>query len=540
MLAGTAVFVNAGTRLGAVTSLSGLLSPGLLLSFALLGLFPLLARHGLSLIQTRRALSGFSKPRTFDYNLVVIGAGSAGLVSAYIAAAVKAKVALIERGEMGGDCLNSGCVPSKALLRSAKLAAYARRAEEFGLRTGEVACDFAATMERVQRIVERIAPHDSMERYRALGVDCIAGSARVVSPWSVEVNGRVLTTRNIVVASGARPWVPPIPGLREAGFLTSETLWELREQPRRLVVLGGGPIGCELAQAFARLGSHVTQVERGPHLLPREDAEVSALLCARFAAEGVRVLTGHAALRVENRDAGKVLVCSSSGAEVQIPFDAILVAVGRRPDVSGFGLEELGVRLSEHGTLETDGFLRTSIPTIFCAGDAAGPWQFTHTASHQAWYATVNALFAPFKTFRVDSRVIPWCTFTDPEVARVGLSEAEARERQVPFEVTRFPLAELDRAIAESETQGWVKVLTVPGKDTILGVTIVGPHAGDLIAEYVLAMKHGIGLNQILATIHVYPTLAEANKLAAGVWKREHAPQRLLRWVERYHAWRRG
>jgi len=540
MLAGTAVYVNAGTQLGQLESAAGILSPALLISFALLGLFPLAAKKILAIVKERQTMGRFPKPKRFDYNLVVIGAGSAGLVSSYIAAAVKAKVVLIEKHKMGGDCLNTGCVPSKALIRSAKMLAYGRRAAEFGLNQSETAFDFAAVMERVQRVIKQVEPHDSIARYTGLGVECLIGEARITSPYTVEVNGRVLTTRSIIIATGASPFVPPIPGLKEAGYLTTDTLWELRDKPERLVVLGGGPIGSEMTQAFARLGCQVTQVEMAPRLMIREDSEVSALIRERFEAEGVRVLTDHAAKQVVIENGEKILQCEHQGAQVCIPFDQIIVAVGRKPNVKGFGLEELGVRLSERGTVEADPFLRTSIPTILCAGDVAGPYQFTHTAGHQAWYAAVNALFSPFKAFKVDYRVIPWCTFTDPEVARVGLSEDEARQQQVPFEVTRYPLEDLDRAIADSEAHGWVKILTIPGKDRILGVTIVGPHAGDLLAEYVLAMKHGIGLNQILGTIHIYPTLAEANKMAAGVWKREHAPQKLLAWVEKFHAWRRG
>ena len=540
MLAGTAVYINAGTQLGQLESAAGILSPALLLSFALLGLFPLAAKKILAIVKERQTMSRFPKPKRFDYNLVVIGAGSAGLVSSYIAAAVKAKVALIEKHKMGGDCLNTGCVPSKALIRSAKMLAYGRRATEFGLNQGETKFDFAAVMERVQKVIAKVEPHDSIERYTSLGVECLTGEARITSPYTVEVNGRVLTTRSIILATGASPFVPPIPGLAEAGYLTSDTLWELRDKPERLVILGGGPIGSEMTQVFARLGCQVTQVEMAPRIMIREDPEVSALIRERFEAEGVRVLTDHAAKQVVIENGEKILLCEYQGTQVRIPFDQIIVAVGRKPNVKGFGLEELGVRLSERGTVEADPFLRTSIPNILCAGDVAGPYQFTHTAGHQAWYAAVNALFSPFKSFAVDYRVIPWCTFTDPEVARVGLSEDEAKAQKIPFEVTRYPLDDLDRAIADSEAHGWVKILTVPGKDKILGVTIVGPHAGDLLAEYVLAMKHGIGLNKILGTIHVYPTLAEANKMAAGVWKREHAPRKLLAWVEKFHAWRRG
>jgi pyruvate/2-oxoglutarate dehydrogenase complex dihydrolipoamide dehydrogenase (E3) component/uncharacterized membrane protein YdjX (TVP38/TMEM64 family) len=540
MLVGTAVYVNAGTQLGQIESLSGILSPGLLFSFILLGIFPLIARKGVVIMKNRQTLKAFPKPKSFDYNLVVLGAGSAGLVSSYIAAAVKARVALIEKHKMGGDCLNTGCVPSKALIRSAKLLAYGRRATEFGFRKTETEFEFCEVMERVKRVVGKVEPHDSVERYSTLGVECLQGEARITSPYSVEVNGRTLTTRSIIIATGASPLVPPIPGLDQVDYLTSDNLWQLRELPRRLVVLGGGPIGCELAQAFARFGAEVTQVEMAPQLMGREDPDVAEFIRGRFEAEGVRVLTAYTAKHVIVEENEKILICEHQEQDVRIPFDQILVAVGRRPNTTSFGLEELGVRISERGTIDTDPFLRTNFPNIFCAGDVAGPYQFTHTAGHQAWYAAVNALFGDFKKFRVDYRVIPWATFTDPEVARVGLNETEARQQKIDHEVTVFQLAELDRAIAESETHGWIKIITPPGKDKILGVTIVGSHAGDLIAEYILAMKHGLGLNKILGTIHPYPTLAEANKMAAGEWKKAHVPEKLLVWIEKLHAWRRG
>src|SRR6056297_45302 len=540
MLAGTAVYVNAGTQLGQIESLGGILSPGLLFSFVLLGIFPLIARKGVDMVQKRRTLKDFPKPQCFDYNIVVLGAGSAGLVSSYIAAAVKSKVALIERDKMGGDCLNTGCVPSKALIRSAKILNYGRRADEFGLCRTDIDFDFASVMERVQQVVTKIEPHDSVERYTGLGVDCIQGEARIISPYRVQVGERILTTRNIIVATGAAPFVPPIPGLDQVDYLTSDNLWQLRELPKRLVVLGGGPIGCEMTQVFARFGAQVTQVEMAPHIMGREDADVANFVRQRFVAEGVQVLTNHAAKEVVVQGDDKLLVCEHQGERVEIPFDQLLIAVGRKARVEGFGLEELGVRVSERGTVDVDPFMRTNIPNIFCAGDVAGPYQFTHVAAHHAWFAAVNALFGDVKKFQVDYRVIPWCTFTDPEVARVGLNEADARQQGIEVEVTRFELEELDRAIAEEETHGWVKVLTPPGKDKILGATIVGTHAGDLIAEYILAMKHGLGLNKILGTIHPYPTLAEANKMAAGEWKKAHVPEKLLAWVERFHTWRRG
>ncbi len=546
MLAGTLVYVNAGTQLARIESLSGIVSPGVLGSLVLLGVFPLIAKKLIDLFQARKVYARFKKPARFDRNLVVIGGGSAGLVTAYIAAAIKAKVTLVEKHALGGDCLNTGCVPSKALIRSAKFLSHVQRAQEFGMRGATADFDFGEVMERVQRVIKQIEPHDSVERYTGLGVDVAQGTARIVSPWEVQVthrDGRIetLTTRAIVIAAGARPFVPPIPGLADLGpseLLTSDNVWQLRQRPERLVVLGGGPIGSELTQAFARLGSRVTQVEMLPRILVREDPEVSELVTARFRAEGITVLTGHKALRVQGSGPEKVLVVEADREEKHIPFDAILVAVGRVANLKGYGLEELGVTTGR--TVEVNGYMQTHFPNIYAAGDVAGPYQFTHTAAHQAWYAAVNALFDPFKKFNADYRVIPWATFVEPEVARVGLNEIEAKEKKIPYEVTLYGMDDLDRAIADSEAHGFVKVLTVPGKDRILGVTIAGEHAGDLLAEYVLAMKHGIGLNKILGTIHTYPTLAEANKYAAGNWKRAHAPQALLAWVERFHAWRRA
>ncbi|MDG5468579.1 dihydrolipoyl dehydrogenase [Deltaproteobacteria bacterium IMCC39524] len=540
MLPGTAVYVNAGTQLGQIESAAGILSPGILISFVLLGIFPLIAKRIIDIIKSRKAFDGWEKPEKFDYNLVAIGAGSGGLVSAYIAAAVKAKVALIEKDKMGGDCLNTGCVPSKALIRSAKMISYAKRAKEFGLQSGHVEYDFGEVMERVQRVIKKVEPHDSIERYTALGVDCFTGEAKITSPWTVEVDGETLTTRNIIVATGASPLVPPITGIEKVDFLTSDNLWQLRQNPGRLVVLGGGPIGSEMTQAMARLGAEVTQIEMLSRIMSREDPEVSEYVQKQFKADGVQVLTGHTAKEVVVEGQEKTLLCEAKGETVKIPFDHILVAIGRHPNVTGFGLEELGVEISARGTVAVDPLLRTNFPNIFAVGDVAGPYQFTHTASHMAWYAAVNALFGTFKSFKVDYSVIPWATFTDPEVARVGLSEDEAKAQKIAYEVTRYGLDDLDRAIADSEDHGWVKVLTKPGSDKLLGVTIVGSHAGDLLAEYVLAMKHGLGLNKILGTIHTYPTMSEANKAAAGVWKKAHAPEKLLEWVEKFHTWRRG
>jgi len=549
MLAGTLVFVNAGTQLAQITSLAGILSPGLVASFVLLGVFPLIAKKLVDMVKARRVYAAWAhkKPRSYDRNMVVIGAGAAGLITAYIAAVVKAKVTLVESHKMGGDCLNYGCVPSKALIKTATLASQMRHSARYGIAEANFKLDFAQVMDRIAQVVQDIAPHDSVERYNSLGVDVQIGTAKILDPWHVQIThdgGRVqvLSTRAIVIATGARPFVPPLPGLEAVGYLTSDTLWGLRELPPRLLVLGGGPIGCELAQCFARLGSQVTQVEMGPRLMSREDEDVSAYARKALEADGVQVLTGHKALRCEKVGDEKFIVVEANGQgkreERRIAFDVLLCAVGRVARLSGFGLEELGIPVQR--TVATDEYLQTIFPNILAAGDVAGPYQFTHVASHQAWYAAVNGLFGTFKRFKADYSVIPWATFIDPEVARVGLNEQEAREQKVDFEVTRYGIDDLDRAIADSAAHGWVKVLTVPGKDKILGVTIVGAHAADLLAEYVLAMKHGLGLNKILGTIHTYPTMAEANKSAAGEWKRAHQPLALLRWVEKFHAWRRG
>ncbi len=538
MLAGTVVYINAGTQLAQIESANEIFSTAILLSFLLLAMLPFIGRKIVTLLSTRKALAGFSKPDEFDTNLVVIGAGSAGLVTAYIAAAVKARVTLIEKHKMGGDCLNYGCVPSKAIIRSAKFMSHITRSQEFGIRRAEAEFDFAEVMERIQQVIRRIEPHDSVERYSGLGVDVVQGEARVTSPWTVEVDGETIRSRNIVIATGGQPFVPPIEGIDQVDYYTSDNLWDMREKPRKLAVLGGGPIGCELAQAFARLGVAVTQVEMLPRILLREDPEVSELVQQRFVDEGLRVLTGHTAKRFVKHGGKDFLVAEHEKTEIEIEFDALIVAVGRAPRSSGFGLEEIGVRLNPNRTIEVNEYLQTSIPTIYAAGDVAGPYQFTHVGAHQAWYASVNSLFGIVRRFKADYSVIPWATFTEPEIARVGLNETEAKDQGIQYEVTRYGIDDLDRAIADSEAHGFVKVLTVPGKDRILGVTIVGEHAGDLIAEYVLAMRHGLGLNKILGTIHIYPTLAEANKYAAGEWKRAHVPHRLLQWVARFHRWR--
>ena len=544
MLAGTIVYVNAGTQLGKIESAADVLSPSLLGSFVLLGLFPLLAKKIVDLIHTRKIYAQWNKPKYFDNNLVVIGAGSGGLVTSYIAAAVKAKVTLIEKHKMGGDCLNTGCVPSKALIRSAKWLSHLQRSKEFGIKQANADYEFADIMDRVHAVIKTVEPHDSVERYLELGVNVVEGEARIVSPWEVEVTTaqgvNTITTRSIVIAAGAHPFVPPIPGLDGVDYLTSDNIWNLRTLPQRLVVLGGGPIGCELAQSFARLGSQVIQIEMLPRLLVREDPEVSEAVMNRFKQEGIDLRIEHTAKQFVSENGENILVAEHQGQAVKIPFDQVLVAIGRAANIQGYGVEALNITLSPRKTIETNAFQETNYPNIYACGDVAGPYQFTHTAAHQAWYAAVNALFGQFKKFRTDYSVIPWSTFTDPEVARVGLNEQDAKQQNIAYEVVSYGIDDLDRAIADSEAHGFVKVLTQPGKDKILGVTIVGEHAGDLIAEFVLAMKNDIGLNKILGTIHIYPTMAEANKYVAGVWKRNHAPQRLLKWISRYHGWRRG
>lgn len=559
MLAGTLVFVNAGTQLARIEALSDILSPALLASFALLAALPWLLKVALARWRRGRVLARWAadRPRQFDRNLMVIGAGAGGLVTAYIAATVKAKVTLIEDHKMGGDCLNYGCVPSKTLIKSAKVAHQMRHADRYGLQATAPVVNFKAVMQRIQAVIGAIAPHDSVSRYTALGVDVRQGHARLVNPWTVEItapdgSAQRLTARSIVIATGASPVVPALPGIENSGYVTSDTLWERFARydapPRRVVVVGGGPIGCELAQALVRLGSHVTLIESGPRVLPREDDDVSDVVAHTLSTEGVDLRVGHTALRCEQtHDLGSaprqsLVLQSSQGSEYSVEFDELVCAVGRQARLTGYGLEALGIPAAR--TIDTNEYLQTLYPHIYAVGDVAGPYQLTHVASHQAWYAAVNALFGDFRSFKVDYRVIPRATFTDPEVARVGLSEAEAQEQGVPVEVTRYDIDDLDRQICEEgaapSSRGFVKVLTPPGKDRIVGVTIVGPHAGELLAEYVLAMKHGLGLNKILGTIHTYPTLSEANKYAAGEWKRAHAPEQLLKWVERFHTWRRG
>jgi pyruvate/2-oxoglutarate dehydrogenase complex dihydrolipoamide dehydrogenase (E3) component/uncharacterized membrane protein YdjX (TVP38/TMEM64 family) len=547
MLPATFVYVNAGTRLADIQKPGDILSLPLVLSFAALGLLPWIAKAIVGFIQRRRVYARFTKPAKFDRNLVVIGAGAAGLVTSYVAAAVRAKVTLVEAHRMGGDCLNYGCVPSKALIKSAKVAHQARHGAAYGIDAAVESVRFRDVMARVNRVIADIEPHDSVERYTSLGVDVVQGRAKILDPWTVEIlaedgSSSRLTTRAICIATGAAPFVPKLPGLDAVGYLTSDTLWadfSTRDAiPKRITVLGGGPIGCELAQALQRLGADVTQVELMDRLLGREDSEVSAAAEASLSADGVKVLTGHKALACEMRGTEKLLLTECGGLKREIAFDALIVAVGRVARLTGFGLEELGIPARR--VVETNDYLETLFPNIVAAGDVAGPYQFTHAAGHQGWHAAVNTLFGRFKRFKVSYAAMPAVTFLDPEIARVGLNETEAKSKGVAYEVTQYGIDDLDRAIADGKAHGFVKVLTVPGKDRILGATIVGEQAGELLAEFTLAMRHGLGLNAILSTIHAYPTMMEANKYAAGVWKKAHAPEWALKLLERYHRWERG
>ncbi len=540
MLPGTFVFVNAGKELSTITSLSGILSPRLLIAFSLLGLLPMIIKFFIARYKSYKIYSAYKKPKKFDYNLIVIGAGSGGLVTAYIAAAVKAKVALIEKHKMGGDCLNTGCVPSKALIRTARFLRDQQNSKKYGVCSATAEFNFSEAMNRVQNVVKKIEPHDSVERYSELGVECIQADAKIMNPWTVSASGKVLTARNIVIATGAKPRIPNIPGLEKVNFVTSDTIWNLKDLPKRFLVLGAGPIGCELAQAFAALGSFVTLLEAGPQILGREDVDVVAAMTEIFHNANIQIKTAAKIKQFDKKEMQDFIVVDNNGTLENINFDVVLIATGREPNVKGFGMEELGIELTERKTIQVDPYLRTNIPNIYACGDVVGPYQFTHAASHQAWFTSVNSLFSPFKKFKINYDHLPYSTFTSPEISRIGLNETDAKEKSIPFEITKYPIDDLDRAIADSCDYGFVKVLTVPGKDKILGVTIVADHASDLLPEFVLAMKHGLGLNKILSTIHTYPTMSEANKYAAGVWKKAHAPQKVLSYLKKFHSWRRG
>lgn len=536
MLLGTAVYVNAGLQLSQLESLSGIFSFDILISFSLLGVFPLFAKKLVEYIKSRKVYRGFKKPKEFDYNMVVIGAGAAGLVTSYISSAVKAKVALIEKEKMGGDCLNTGCVPSKALIKSAKVAQMVKEADKYGVHSSSISIDFEKIMERVHHSIKEIEPHDSIERYEGLGVECISGEAKILSPWEVEVNGKILKTKNITISTGARPFVPKIKGIEKTDYLTSNNLWMEKNLPKELVILGGGPIGLEMAQSFNRFGSKVYVVEMGERILSKEDEDVSEVALEKLKNEGVIFYLKHKAIEFKKNE----LICEFNNEVISISFDKVLIAVGRVANTKGFGLETLGIELNPNGTIKANEYLQTNFPNIYVCGDVTGPFQLTHVASHQAWYCAVNGLFSPLKKFKVDYSIIPWVTYLEPEVATVGINESRAKELGIDFEMTKYSLDDLDRAIADGEKTGFVKVITKANSDKILGATIIGQNAGELIMEFISSMKHNKGLNSILGTIHSYPTMGEANKYVAGVWKRNHAPKKLLYYVEKFHNWRRS
>ncbi|MCG6201859.1 dihydrolipoyl dehydrogenase [Psychromonas antarctica] len=539
MLPATAVYLNAGTQLADIETLSGLLSPQVLTSLVILGLFPMISKLLINKIKLRKTYAKWTKPSSFDRNMVVIGAGSGGLVTAYIAAAVKAKVTLIEKHKMGGDCLNTGCVPSKALIRTSHNIKEILDAQKFGIDAQINTIDFKKVMGRIQDVITKIEPHDSVERYSELGVECLQGEAKIITPWHVELNGEIITTQNIVIATGAKPFLPPIPGLTESSYVSSDTIWSLTELPKKLLVLGGGPIGCELAQCFNHLGSEVTLVERLPQILIREDADAAKLVHQQLTSEGVEILLEHNVSAFTRDETQQLVELQFQDETILKEFDIVLVAIGRAANVSGFGLEELDIELTDKKTIAVNDYLQTKYPNIYAVGDVTGPFQLTHAAAHQAWYAAVNGLFGRFKKFATDYSVMPAATYTYPELARVGINEKEAQVLAIDYEITQYQIDDLDRAIADSQDLGFVKVLTAKDSDKILGVTIVAAHAGDLLAEFTLAMRYKLGLNKILSTIHPYPTMSEAAKYTAGIWKKNHAPQTLLRWVEKYHNWTR-
>lgn len=538
MLPGTFVYVYAGLSFSKIQSVRDILSPDILLSFVLLGILPYIGKGIVTYLKNRKIYSQYNRPAKFDYNMIVIGGGSAGLVAAYIGSAVKAKVALVEKHQMGGDCLNTGCVPSKSLIKSSKIISLQKKAREYGLKKIDVDFEFRAVMERVQKIITQVAPHDSRERYTKLGVECFTGVAEIISPWEVKIGGKIYTTKFITVATGAGPLIPKIAGIEKNTVLTSDTIWSLRELPQKLLVVGGGAIGVELAQCFRRMGSEVYIVEGGEFLLGREDHMTSLEIKKALQEEGIQLLLNHTVVEFK---AGSIIVRDNVNNKVlELSFDQVLMATGRSPNTTGFGLEKLGIKINADKTIWVDEYMQTSIPNIFASGDVAGPYQFTHAASHQSWYVAVNSLFGVLKKFKVDYRVLPKCTYTDPEVASVGLMERDLLKEQVDFDETIYHLDDLDRAIIDGETKGFVRVFTKKGSDKILGATIVSSQASLMILEIVTAMKYNLGLNKILGTIHAYPGMGEANKYAAGVWKRAQTSKKVLVFLEKFHTWRRG
>lgn len=539
MLPGTFIYIFLGTNIASIDSLTGILSWPMIFSLVMLGIFPLLAKRALRWHKQYKILKQHSKPVKYDYNVVVIGGGSAGLVAAYISSQVQAKVALIESNAMGGDCLNTGCVPSKSLIKAAKIVNYQQTYNRFGLDELTVDFDFSKIMQHVKDSIDKIAPHDSIERYTKLGVECLQGQAEIIDPYRVKVKDMLLTTKKIVIATGAKPFVPNIPGLAEVAYLTSDNIWDLKEQPKNMIVLGAGPIGLELSQAFARLGTKVSVIEMQDRILPAEDMQVSELITAKLSSI-LKIYTKHKAKAVVKKSDGNYLRVVAGEKTIDMPFDSILIALGRRANTKGLGIEKLGIDLNDNGTVRANQHLQTNYPNIYVCGDVTGPMQFTHTAGYQGTIAALNALFGYLKGFPTDYRVIPRTTFVDPEVSRVGLNEQEAIHNKIDYDVVQYDLSELDRAIVDEVDYGFVKVILAKNTDKILGVTIVSENSGELITEFVLAMKYNLGLNKILHTIHAYPTMAEANKAVAGVWRKTTTSAKTLIWLKKIFTWIRG
>ena len=463
--------------------------------------------------------SNWTNPEPADlYHLVVIGGGTAGLVAAAATASLGGRVALIERHLLGGDCLNTGCVPSKALIRTARAWKELANAAPHGLREASAVRDFGAAMKRMRELRAELAPHDSAWRFQELGVDVFLGAGRFVSPHEVEVEDRRLRFHRALIATGGRPAAPEVAGLADAGFLTSETVFSLQQLPARLAVVGGGPLGCELAQAFARFGAQVTMLLDEHHLLPREEPEVAAVIGRALEADGVRIVTDTRLTAVERGARSKLLRFASGAEEHRLAVDEILIAVGRRPNLEGLGLEAAGVAATGQG-VTVDDLLRTSNPAIFAAGDVASAFKFTHAADAMARIVVRNALFNGRE--RASDLLIPWTTFTSPEVARVGLCEDQLRARGIRFETLTVPLEENDRARLEGAAEGFLRVHHRRGKDEILGATLVAEHAGETIGELVLAMRSRLGLGALAATIHPYPTQAEVVKRAGDLWRKQ-------------------
>lgn len=538
MFPSTLVYINAGTQIGKIESLKDITSPSLLFAFALLGVFPFIAKNIAGYLKARKLYSEFDKPKSFTYNTIVLGGGSAGLVAAYTTSTLQGKVALIERHKMGGDCLNTGCVPSKALLRSAQFVADLKRPQALGVNNASYEINFKDVMARVHSKISSIEPKDSVKRYSELGVKCYQGEAKVLSPWQVEVNGQMLTSRNIILATGATPRVPAIAGLEDTHFYTTDTIWSLEELPQHLVIIGAGPIGCELGQAFARLGAKVTLIQRNATILPSEDTEAAELLEKSLHAEGIEIYKGFSTDKFTTENTTHVLHGSYAGETMQVECSHILVATGRQANLGG--LEALKLDLTQSGKLEINKTLQTRFPNVYACGDVTSPKQYTHVASHQAWYAAFNALFSPMKKFKCSLDNVPYAVFTDPEIAGVGITEKQAISNNIAHKVTMFPMDDIDRAITDNATEGFVKVLTPPNSDKILGVTMVGDHASELITEFVLAKTNKLGLNKILGTVHIYPTKSEINRMVAGKWKRTQLTEHVVNFLKKYQQWRLG